>query len=131
MKQILLLSLMLLLVAPQIGEARSVTARKAIVVGKTALYGLAGGFVVGLASQVVNKRTKNIFLGGSLGLYAGIGVGLYIVLSSGRTNPNYEGPDTYEEFDGWDSRTQTPSEIEELIAKKDKNLNITIFSTSF
>ena len=90
-------------------EARSSTTRKAIVVGKAALYGLGGGLVIGLASQVISKNTRNIFIGGSLGMYAGIATGLYLVLTAGSGPKEYEGPDTCEDFSGWDSHNWNPS----------------------
>ena len=68
-----------------------------IVVAKSAAYGVAGGLVVGLASQVFKKKTKNIFLFGSLGMYAGILLGIY-VLSTASGPRTYEGPDTYDDF---------------------------------
>lgn len=67
------------------------------IVGKSAMYGAGGGLVVGLASQVFKKKTKNIFLFGSLGMYAGILLGVYIISTSRAPTP-YEGPDTYEDY---------------------------------
>jgi hypothetical protein len=78
-------------------ESLSVAGKRAKVVGKAALYGFGGGLVVGVASQVFKKETKNIFLFGSLGLYAGILLGVYVITSSRGPAP-YEGPDTYEDY---------------------------------
>lgn len=66
-------------------------------VAKSALYGFGGGLVVGVASQVFHKKAKNIFMFGSLGLYAGILLGIYVISTSSEPRP-YEGPDTYEDY---------------------------------
>ena len=78
-------------------EFLKTTGKKAKIVGKGALFGLGGGLVIGLASQVVRHNTRTIFLFGSLGMYAGIGMGLYVILAPKGATP-YEGPDTYEDF---------------------------------
>ncbi len=78
-------------------ETLSVAGKRVKIVGKSALYGLGGGLVVGLASQVFKKKAKNIFMFGSLGLYAGILLGIYVVSSPAGPAP-YEGPDTYDDF---------------------------------
>jgi hypothetical protein len=78
-------------------ESMSITAKRVTVVAKSAAYGTVGGLVVGLASQVFEKKTKNIFMFGSLGLYAGILLGIYVVSTSSGPAP-YEGPDTYDDF---------------------------------
>ncbi len=71
--------------------------RRAGVVGKAAVAGAAGGLVVGLASQAFKRKAKNIFVCGSLGLYVGIAIGIYLV-SAPRGSTPYEGPDTYEDY---------------------------------
>jgi hypothetical protein len=78
-------------------ESLNLTGKRALIVGKAALYGAGGGLVVGLASQVFKKKGKNIFLFGSLGMYAGIILGIYVISSSRGPAP-YEGPDTYEDY---------------------------------
>lgn len=78
-------------------EPQSVGTKRAKVVAKAAIFGFGGGLVVGLASQVFKKKPKNIFLFGSLGMYAGILLGIYVI-STTRTPSPYEGPDTYEDF---------------------------------
>jgi hypothetical protein len=77
------------------------------VVGKAALYGFGGGLVVGVASQAFKKKTKNIFLFGSLGLYAGIALGIYVITTSRGPAP-YEGPDTYEDYGDF-SKAKAPT----------------------
>lgn len=128
--------------APIQSNAASVLARKSLVVGKAALYGFGAGLVVGLASQVIKKRTKNIFIGGSLGLYAGIATGLYLIWSASEDVKGYEGPDTYDEFQGWDSmildlpsdmvRVPAIGENRDLMqARLEKKIEISLFSTDF
>lgn len=75
----------------------SVGVKRAKIVVKSAIYGFGGGLVVGLASQVFKKKAKNIFMFGSIGMYAGILLGVYIISTSRGPAP-YEGPDTYEDF---------------------------------
>ena len=91
-------ALLFLTAAPaQAEDSLNTTAKRGKIVVKSALYGFGGGLVVGLASQVFKRKTKNIFLFGSLGLYAGIILGVYVVSTSSGPAP-YEGPDTYEDF---------------------------------
>lgn len=89
------------LLFPVVGAAESdsltIAGKRAKVVGKAAMYGAGGGLVVGVASQVFKKKAKNIFVFGSLGLYAGILLGIYVVSSPQGPAP-YEGPDTYEDY---------------------------------
>ncbi len=94
---ILLLASFLIVVPARAEETMNVTGKRVKVVAKSALYGLGGGLVVGLASQVFERKTKNIFMFGSLGMYAGILLGIYVVSTSSGPRP-YEGPDTYEDF---------------------------------
>jgi hypothetical protein len=114
-------------------EAKNVTTRKAIIVGKAALYGLGGGLVIGLASQVVKKRTKNIFVAGSLGMYAGIATGLYLIFSAGSGVKEYEGPDTYEDFSGWDSYIphDTTNGLQVVDLERDSLLHLNLLEASF
>lgn len=51
------------------------------IVTMTAAYGAVGGAIVGLASNAFGAKPRNISIGASLGLYAGIGIGLFIVFS--------------------------------------------------
>lgn len=93
----LLLASFLIVAPARAEETMNVTGKRVKVVAKSALYGLGGGLVVGLASQVFERKTKNIFMFGSLGMYAGILLGIYVVSTSSGPRP-YEGPDTYEDF---------------------------------
>ena len=83
--------------APAASSGGSASVKRAKIVVKSAVYGFGGGLVVGLASQVFKKKAKNIFMFGSLGMYAGILLGVYIISTSKAPAP-YEGPDTYEDF---------------------------------
>lgn len=101
MKAFLLLVSVFVSLAPVAARADSdsltIAGKRAKIVGKSAVYGFGGGLVVGLASQVFKKRTKNIFLCGSLGMYAGIALGIYVISTSRGPAP-YEGPDTYDDY---------------------------------
>ena len=101
MKKIISLLLLAAFLLPVTGRAESeylsIAGKRAKVVGKAALFGTGGGLVVGVASQVFKKNAKNIFVFGSLGLYAGILLGVYVISSSRGPAP-WEGPDTYEDY---------------------------------
>jgi hypothetical protein len=94
---------------------------------------LGGGLVIGLASQVVKKRTKNIFVAGSLGMYAGIATGLYLIFSAGSGVKEYEGPDTYEDFSGWDSYIphDTTNGLQVVDLERDSLLHLNLLEASF
>lgn len=94
--------------AAEDGSSLSVTGKRVRIVARSAIYGFGGGLVVGLASQVFQKKPKNIFLFGSLGLYAGIFLGIYVLTTSSGPAP-YEGPDTYDDF-SWNHSTM-PREL--------------------
>jgi opacity protein-like surface antigen len=100
-KRLLSLALLFALLLPSVSHAENpsltIAGKRAKVVGKAALYGFGGGLVVGIASQAFKKKGKNIFLFGSLGLYAGIATGIYVISTSRGPAP-YEGPDTYEDY---------------------------------
>ncbi len=101
----------------------SMTGKRAKIVAKSAIYGMGGGFIIGLASQVFKKNTQNIFLFGSLGLYAGIALGVYVISTSSGPQP-YEGPDTYDDF-SWNHST-APLELasETRFVKKETKVNL-------
>ena len=61
---ILIYSFVLLMAAAPQARAEgtvNVSAKRAMIVAKSSLYGFGGGLVVGLASQAFKKNTKNIF----------------------------------------------------------------------
>lgn len=99
-------------------ESLNVAGKRVKLVAKSAVYGTGGGLVVGLASQVFKKKTKNIFVFGSLGLYAGILLGVYIVSTSHGTTP-YDGPDTYEDYG--DFSQLKPVKSQALLAQEAKS----------
>lgn len=80
-------------------EDLTVARKKGLIVAKSAAYGLGGGIVVGLASQAFYKDMKNVFLAGSLGMYAGLILGVIIISSGPSHAPHYDGPDTYNDED--------------------------------
>jgi hypothetical protein len=89
-------------------ETLNVAGKKAKVVGKAAIFGAAGGLIVGAASQVFKRKAKNIFVFGSLGLYSGILLGIYVISSHSGPAP-YEGPDTYEDYGDFSRREIAPA----------------------
>lgn len=137
MKRLLSLMLLLTFLLPCQGRAENsgltVAGKRAKVVGKAALYGFGGGLVVGVASQAFKKKSKNIFLFGSLGLYAGIAVGIYVISTSRGPAP-YEGPDTYEDYGDF-SKLKAPVSEGLLASRKDafdaKSLELNVLKVSF
>jgi hypothetical protein len=96
------------------GEDLNIAGKRARIVGRSALYGFGGGLVVGLASQVFKQKPKNILLFGSVGLYAGIALGVFVISTSSTPAP-YEGPDTYDDF----SQNQQRSKAPDLMASRE------------
>jgi hypothetical protein len=88
-------------------ESLNIAGKRAVVVAKAAAYGAGGGLVIGVASQVFKKKVKNIFVFGSLGLYAGIISGIYVISSSSGPAP-YDGPDTYEDYGDFSLLSPSP-----------------------
>jgi len=112
-------------------DSLTVTGKRVRIVAKSALYGFGGGLVVGLASQVFKKKAKNILLFGSLGLYAGIFLGIYVITTSSGPAP-YEGPDTYDDF-SLNQRLKAPDLMasrEELRTSK-ADLKVNLLSLDF
>lgn len=58
-------------------------------------YGAAGGALLGLASMAFGSSGRAIAQGASLGLYAGMIFGAYILMTHGEYNNNYQ---PYDEF---------------------------------
>lgn len=112
------------------GEGTSVNTKRALLVGKSAAYGFGGGLVVGLASQVFKRETKNIFLFGSLGLYAGILLGVYIISSSRGPMP-YDGPDTYEDYGDFSLRSRPERSAPGMVARTEPSVGFNIVNVSF
>lgn len=95
------------------------------------MFGAGGGLVVGLASQVVKKKSKNIFLFGSLGLYTGIIMGLYLVMAP-KGSTSYDGPDTYEDYGDFQGKLIMPErEQEKLAAAKANSAEVSVLKISF
>src|SRR4051794_3842837 len=103
-------------------ESLNLMGKKTTVVAKAAAFGAGGGLIVGLASQVVKKKSKNIFLAGSLGLYTGIFMGIYLVTAPKGATP-YEGPDTYDDY-GLNSTTLPEREQAKLASAKANSLEV-------
>lgn len=78
-------------------------------------YGATGGALLGFASMAFGAPSKTIFKGASLGLYAGILFGAYILASHAYAQPMetpYEDAETPYESDG-SSKGVPPTEEEE------------------
>jgi len=68
--------------------AQAAMDQKAKVFLTTTVYGTAGGALLGIASLVYENKPRRIAQGASLGLYAGILFGVYVLY----THENYIGP---------------------------------------
>ncbi len=65
--------------------------RKVLLVFKTAGYGAAAGLLVGAATWTLGLGSgRNMFTGASLGLYAGIGLGVYILMTQEERDRRYD-----------------------------------------
>lgn len=83
-------------------------------------YGMAAGTVLGLASYPFTKNPRSVFIGTSVGLYMGIGVGFYYLWDkhnpdSPFRNPGAMGHDSRGLSDeDWSSRTIGPERVPPL-----------------
>lgn len=121
---VLIFSILLISLPTAKAESETLTlmGKRGKVVGKAALYGFGGGLVVGLASQVFKKKAKNIFLFGSLGMYAGIILGIYVVSTSSGPAP-YEGPDTYDDYGEFGYRLKALPRGGNLVATQERSFS--------
>jgi Na+/glutamate symporter len=80
-------------------------------VGVMAGYGAASGALLGIATLAFDDEAKNIFKGASLGLYAGIIFGSYIVVAHHLRKNSKPSTDTnyYEEESPYDGAGDAPS----------------------
>ncbi|MCK5882051.1 MAG: hypothetical protein KAG61_00060, partial [Bacteriovoracaceae bacterium] len=62
---------------------------KAKALAAMALYGTVGGAMLGTASLAFGTSERSIAVGGSLGLYAGLIFGGYVVLTHAAKNHNW------------------------------------------
>lgn len=94
--------------------------RKVLLVFKTAGYGAAAGLLVGAATWTLGLGTgRNLFTGASLGLYAGIGLGVYILMTQEEKdrydrNSNPWSPRTPVGPDDWKNEEEDPMEGAQL-----------------
>lgn len=88
--------------------------------GMVALYGTIGGALLGTASLAFGTRPRAIFQGASIGLYAGLIFGSYIVIthSMKKNNPDQE-------------RYQYPSEYEEALSPQTGQVIVARSSNEF
>jgi hypothetical protein len=66
---------------------------KVKVVGATALYGTAGGALLGTASLAFGTKGRSVAIGASLGLYAGLLFGTYVVVTHSMRQKGYFQPE--------------------------------------
>ncbi len=82
-------------------------------------YGAASGALLGIATLAFDGPTKNIAKGASLGLYAGILFGSYIVISyQMRKSKPSASQDYYEDESTYDGGGDAPSPYEEAPAQR-------------
>jgi hypothetical protein len=62
---------------------------KVKVVGATALYGTVGGALLGTASLAFGAKGRSVAIGASLGLYAGLLFGTYVVVTHSMKQKGY------------------------------------------
>lgn len=96
---ITVLTIIVLMIATSTsGSAKSLDPRvKAVIL--TSAYGTIGGAVVGLATTAFGGDENNIFIGASLGLYAGIGIGLFLIFNPRRPKVHETSPDDYDRYE--------------------------------
>lgn len=66
--------------------------------GTMALYGTAGGALLGTASLAFGTSGRSVAKGASLGLYAGIIFGSYVVISHAVKQRRINNPDMYDNY---------------------------------
>jgi hypothetical protein len=91
-KTALILTLTILITFGHSAETKAMDGRvKAL--GTMALYGTVGGALLGTASMAFGTSSRAIAQGASLGLYAGIIFGTYVVVSHSMKQKRYENPE--------------------------------------
>ncbi len=87
------------------------------IMGTMCVYGTVGGFLLGTASLAFGGEERNVFTGASLGLYAGIAFGTYVILSHMAKKGNWGGSDNSGEYY---PETSSPYEVQRWNASFDK-----------
>lgn len=67
---------------------------KVRVVASTALYGTVGGALLGTASLAFGAKGRAVAIGASVGLYAGLIFGSYVVVTHQMQKNRYQNPET-------------------------------------
>ena len=98
----------LLLCFTWIPKGHTVIDPRAKTIGTLAVYGTVGGALLGTASMAYGTSIRSIFQGASLGLYAGLIFGSYVVFSHTMAESDAKG-ETYPD----DAETPYEEEIEE------------------
>ena len=91
-KSLLILTLTILITFAHSHEAKAQMDGRVKALGTMALYGTVGGALLGTASMAFGASSRAIAQGASLGLYAGIIFGSYVVISHSMKKKRYENP---------------------------------------
>lgn len=94
----LLLTFVLIISSLSAGSAYALDG-KTKALGAMALYGTAGGALLGTASMAFGTSERSIAVGASLGLYAGLIFGSYIILTHAAKKNNWNFGDPNEYYD--------------------------------
>lgn len=93
--------------------------------GAMALYGTAGGALLGTASMAFGTSERSIAVGASLGLYTGLLFGSYIVLTHAakKNNWNFSAPQEYYDSPGspYSDDTYVPAQYREVVRLEEKS----------
>ena len=100
-KSILILTLTILITFSHSHSAKAQMDGRVKALGTMALYGTVGGALLGTASMAFGAGSRAIAQGASLGLYAGIIFGSYIVISHSMSKKKYESPDPQQRPDNY------------------------------
>ena len=73
---------------------------KVKIMGTMAIYGTAGGALLGLATLAFDGEGRNVAKGASLGLYAGLLFGSYVIISHIAKRNNWGGAETSNDYYG-------------------------------
>lgn len=101
----LLLFIALFVAFTPVQEAKAQVDPRLKALGMMAAYGAVGGFLLGSASLAFDTPGRSPFIGASLGLYAGIFFGSYVVISHAVKKHQIENPGSGNE----DYYPETPS----------------------
>lgn len=100
-KSLLILTLTILITFAHSHDAKAQMDGRVKALGTMAMYGTVGGALLGTASMAFGASSRAIAQGASLGLYAGIIFGTYIVISHSMKKKRYENPEPQQRPDNY------------------------------